>query len=193
MPWLQNIRSSRIPTKRGYELIEIAPDPPAQGDRIGLWLPKVAAPAERSRARRLPEINRGSYVGLIVRHDFSVAGNPARADINNLILEPQLNIGLPTAGFSTRPRKSTATSKPANGSLRPTSWWGGDSAPAGSPRWNTSMAWCATMIAATTGSNSGSDISFDASASRTSTASGPGWRNGASGPTTGARTSVREG
>lgn len=66
--------------------------PTATGPAFGTgkWqlLPSVALRAD------LPEISAGSYAGLVARHDFSVAGTSSRSNINQLILEPQLNIGL---------------------------------------------------------------------------------------------------
>lgn len=61
----------------------------------GKWqlLPSVAVRAE------LPALSAGTFAGLIVRHDFSVAGSSSRSDINNLILEPQFNLGLANHWF----------------------------------------------------------------------------------------------
>lgn len=67
----------------------------------GKWrlVPSVAMRAE------LPEISSGSYAALIVRQDVSVEGTSSRENINDLILEPQINIGLPGRWFvSTSPK-----------------------------------------------------------------------------------------
>lgn len=73
----------------------ILPTASSEAFGSGKWqlLPSAAIRA------MLPELSQGSYVGLLLRHDFSVAGSSRRKDINNLILEPQFNIGLPHGWF----------------------------------------------------------------------------------------------
>ena len=71
--------------------------PTATGDAFGKgkWqlLPSFAFRAD------LPEIREGSYTGLIVRYDGSVAGDSSRSNINDMIFEPQLDIALPQRWF----------------------------------------------------------------------------------------------
>jgi hypothetical protein len=39
----------------------------------------------------VPEVSKGSYVALLVRNQFSVAGDPNRRDINDLYVQPMFN------------------------------------------------------------------------------------------------------
>jgi hypothetical protein len=73
----------------------ILPTATGQAFGDGKWqlLPSAALRAE------LPEISAGSYAGLIVRESFSVAGSSARKSIDQLILEPQFNLGLSKGWF----------------------------------------------------------------------------------------------
>jgi hypothetical protein len=65
----------------------------AFGDGKWRLIPSVALRAE------VPEISAGTYVGVIVRQDLSVAGVSSRNNINDVILQPQINIGLPDQWF----------------------------------------------------------------------------------------------
>jgi hypothetical protein len=71
--------------------------PTATGDAFGNGKWRLV-PSAAIRAQ-LPEISDGSYAGLIVRQDVSVAGSSSRKNINSLILEPQLKISLPARWF----------------------------------------------------------------------------------------------
>jgi hypothetical protein len=50
---------------------------------------------------QLPEIRPGSFAGLLVRDQFSFAGNDGRDDIHDLIVQPILNVTLPQRWFFT--------------------------------------------------------------------------------------------
>jgi hypothetical protein len=79
--------------------------PTATGEAFGTgkWqlVPTIAVRAE------LPEVSRGSNVGLIVRQFVSAAGDSSRSNINKLGLEPFLNIGLPKQWFLNSSPKMT--------------------------------------------------------------------------------------
>jgi hypothetical protein len=79
--------------------------PTATGEAFGTGklqlVPTIAVRAE------LPEISRGSNVGLIVRQFVSVAGDSSRSNINKLGLEPFLNVGLPKQWFVNSSPKMT--------------------------------------------------------------------------------------
>jgi hypothetical protein len=49
----------------------------------------------------LPEISKGSFAGLLVKDQFSVAGDEDRRDIHDLVIQPLFNINLPDAWFLT--------------------------------------------------------------------------------------------
>ena len=57
--------------------------------------PTVAAVAQ------IPEISRGSFAGLLMREQFSFAGRSDRRGINDLIIQPLVNINLPDRWFVT--------------------------------------------------------------------------------------------
>jgi hypothetical protein len=71
--------------------------PTATGQAFGngKWqlAPSIGARAE------LPELSKGSYVGLAVREFVSVAGSATRSNINYLSFEPAINIALPDQWF----------------------------------------------------------------------------------------------
>jgi hypothetical protein len=49
----------------------------------------------------LPEVSKGSYFIALARYDVSFAGDPAKKNISNLQLAPELNIALPNHWFFT--------------------------------------------------------------------------------------------
>jgi|GEM_PF-506503 len=49
----------------------------------------------------LPEISKGSFTGLLVKDQFSIAGDEDRNHVNELVLTPLLNINLPNRWFLT--------------------------------------------------------------------------------------------
>jgi hypothetical protein len=49
----------------------------------------------------LPEISKGSFVGLLIKDQFSVAGADGRKDINDLVIQSLFNINLPDRWFLT--------------------------------------------------------------------------------------------
>jgi len=71
--------------------------PTATGEAFGNGKLQLA-PSIGARAE-LPEISRGSYVGLAVREYVSVAGPSSRSNINYLSFEPAVNIQLPNQWF----------------------------------------------------------------------------------------------
>jgi hypothetical protein len=50
---------------------------------------------------QLPELSRGSFVGVVLRDDFSFAGDDGRAEINVVSLQPIFNWALPDRWFIT--------------------------------------------------------------------------------------------
>jgi hypothetical protein len=63
----------------------------------GKWqlAPMVAA------VRQMPQISRGSFVGLVLRDQFSFAGSGSRANINQVKVQPLANFSLPNRWFIT--------------------------------------------------------------------------------------------
>jgi len=49
----------------------------------------------------LPGISKGSFAGLLVKNQFSVAGKDDRRDVNDLVIQPILNVNLPHRCFAT--------------------------------------------------------------------------------------------
>ena len=50
---------------------------------------------------QLPQIRRGSFAGVVMRSQFSFAGDDNRRDINDLLVQPMLNVTLPDRWFMT--------------------------------------------------------------------------------------------
>lgn len=73
--------------------------PTATQDQFGTgkWqlAPSIAAAVD------LPGISRGSFGALLLREQWSFAGDDARADIHQLVVQPVLNINLPDLWFVT--------------------------------------------------------------------------------------------
>lgn len=71
----------------------------------GKWqlAPMVAA------VRQMPQISRGSFLGLVLRDQFSFAGSDGRANINQVKLQPSPISLCPIAGSSRWRRKSAST------------------------------------------------------------------------------------
>jgi hypothetical protein len=46
-------------------------------------------------------LKKGSYAGLLIRNEFSYAGNDYRSDINQLVIQPAFNANLPDKWFIT--------------------------------------------------------------------------------------------
>jgi hypothetical protein len=67
--------------------------------RLGLGEGKWQVGPNIAIRAALPELSRGSFVGVAVRESFSVGGDPTRRAIRYLAVQPSLNIGLPSEWF----------------------------------------------------------------------------------------------